>query len=199
MAGLRSRKKAENRQKMLDTAKHLFIERGYSRTTMEDIAAHAGFGVATLYNYFRTKAGIFATMARDDMSELERQGEVMLQKLPEDPVQAVYGLLKVYNRVYDFISYAVMQEFIIQSKSSGPLHEVAAWVLGWQHRQVASALQLCQERGSVSRLLDTDLAAEIIIDLHVRHDQRLTETSEPRDLSHLEASLQLILHGWLCG
>ncbi len=198
MTGLRSRKKAESRQKMLDTAKRLFIERGYSRTTMEDIADHAGFGVATLYNYFRTKEGVFATMARDDMSVLERKGEETLKHLSENPMEAVCGLLKVYNGVYDFISYAVMQEFIIQSKSSGPLHEVSSWVLHWQQSQVARALQLCQKRGSVSRALDSELAADIIIDLHVRHDQRLTESSEHRDLSHLEASVALILHGWLC-
>ena len=49
---------------MLDTAKRLFIENGYSKTNMEDIAEQAGFGVATVYNYFKTKEGMFAAMGR---------------------------------------------------------------------------------------------------------------------------------------
>ena len=70
---------------MLDVAKRLFIERGYSGTTMEDIAEEAGFGVATLYNYFRKKEGIFATMAREDMTVLEQAGGSRTQPLARQP------------------------------------------------------------------------------------------------------------------
>lgn len=200
MTGLRQRKKAESRQKMLDAAKRLFIEHGYSRTTMDEIADKAGFGVATLYNYFRTKEGVFATMARDDMALLERAGEEVLGRLPEDPVDAVYELLKVYNRVYEFISYSVMHEFLFyQSKGSGPLHEVSRWVLGWQHDQVARALQQCQQRGSVTDELDRELAAKVVVDLQIRHNQRVQDpSSEAGDLRYLNLSVALILKGWLC-
>ena len=111
MQTLRQRKKAESRQNMLDTAKQLFIKNGYSKTTMEDIAEQAGFGVATLYNYFKTKEGMFAAMAHDDMSEIKAQGRTVLENLPDDPVKGVLALLKTYLKVYDYISYAVMQEF----------------------------------------------------------------------------------------
>jgi len=182
---------------MLDAAKQLFIEHGYSRTTMDDIADRAGFGVATLYNYFRTKEGIFATMAREDMSELEQAGEDTLQRLAEDPVDAIFALLQVYNRVYEFISFGLMQEFIIQSKGSGPLHEVSAWVLGWQQKQVANALQHCQERGRIAENLDCKLTAEIIIDLLIRHHQRRSAADEKlQEVERLKVKLALILHGW---
>ena len=198
MAGLRERKKAESRQRMLDVAKQLFIERGYSSTTMEDIADQAGFGVATLYNYFRTKEGIFATMAREDMTVLERAGEQALSRLPDDPVDAVYALLQVYNRVYEFISYGLMQDFLVQSKSAGPLHEVSVWVLGWQHNQVVRALGQRQNSGAVSPELDCELAAKIVIDLLVRHNQRVADpSSEEGELGHLRHSTALILKGWV--
>ena len=85
---------------------------------MEDIAEQAGFGVATVYNYFKTKEGMFAAMGREDMSELRTLGEAALADLPDDPVEGVLALLKVYLKVFDYISYAVMQEFIIQSKTT---------------------------------------------------------------------------------
>lgn len=197
--GLRDRKKAESQQKMLDTAKTLFIDNGYAKTNMEEIAEQAGFGVATLYNYFGTKEGMFATMAREDMAVLKQRGEAALSKHNTDPVAAVYGLLEVYNQVYEFISSRLMREFQDQSRTSGPLHEVSAWVLGWQQNQVARALLHCQDQGTVSEQLNCDLTAEIVIDQLVRHSQRLREISlHPPNIDHLKSVLELILQGWLC-
>jgi AcrR family transcriptional regulator len=198
MISLRDRKKAESRQRMLDAAKTLFIENGYTRTNMEDIAERAGFGVATLYNYFKTKEGVFATMAREDMSILKHRGEDTLSQNNPDPVAAVYDLLQVYNRVFEFISNGVMQEFQDQAKTSGPLHEVAAWVHDWQHNQVTRALRFCQSHGTISERLDCELAAEIVIDQLVRHSQRLRHISiNPPNISHLKSVLELILEGWV--
>jgi len=52
----RSERARENRRRMLDTARELFVEEGYPATTMERIAAQAGVAVQTLYYTFRTKA-----------------------------------------------------------------------------------------------------------------------------------------------
>lgn len=194
---LRARKKAESRQKMLDAAKQLFIERGYSKTTMEEIAEQAGFGVATLYIYFKSKEGMFAAMARDDMSQLEKAGEQALTRLPDDPVEAVYTLLREYNRVYEFVSYAVVEEFIAQSKSNGPLRDISRWVLGWQLDQLDRALRACQAKGTVSASLDTALAADIVKDLLLRHNQRVASAVEDaEDLRRLKKKIGLLLEGW---
>lgn len=166
---------------------------------MEEIAEQAGFGVATLYNYFKTKEGVFATMAREDMALLKLQGEDTLSQHNSDPVAAVYELLEVYNRVFEFISYGVMQEFQDQARTSGPLHAVSVWVHEWQKDQVARSLRFCQSQGSISGQLDCDLAAEIIVDQLVRHSQRLRQLSiRPPNISHLKSVIQLILEGWLC-
>ena len=44
---------------MLDAARQLFIEHGYAKTTMDEIAEKAEFGVATVYTYFKSKEGVF--------------------------------------------------------------------------------------------------------------------------------------------
>ena len=51
-------------------------------------------------------------------------------------------MLKIYLKVFDYISYAVMQEFIIQSKTKGPLQDVEEWVITWQRNQVKVVLDL---------------------------------------------------------
>jgi AcrR family transcriptional regulator len=53
--GLRERKKAQNRQAILDAALGLFAERGFERMTVAEIAVAAGVSEATVFNYFPTK------------------------------------------------------------------------------------------------------------------------------------------------
>jgi len=46
---------AETRSAVVTAARDLFIERGYARTTMDDIAANAGVSVETIYAAFKNK------------------------------------------------------------------------------------------------------------------------------------------------
>jgi AcrR family transcriptional regulator len=52
----RQEKAAQTRTRMIDAAYRLFTQRGYTATTMTDVAAEAGVAVQTLYFAFRTKA-----------------------------------------------------------------------------------------------------------------------------------------------
>jgi AcrR family transcriptional regulator len=197
MQTLRQRKKAESRQNMLDAAKQLFIKNGYSKTTMEDIADQAGFGVATLYNYFKTKEGMFAAMAHDDMSEIKAQGETVLGDMPDDPIKGVLALLKTYLKVYDYISYAVMQEFIIQIKTSGPLHDISEWSLNWQRDQVKAVLDTAKASGRLNSALDTELMSYVLIDLFIRYNQRISSNrNDKHQFPELRKIMNLVLEGW---
>jgi AcrR family transcriptional regulator len=55
----RSRQK---RDKLIETATKLFIERGYEDTTSDDIAIAAGVSVGTFYKYFRNKRQVLLTI-----------------------------------------------------------------------------------------------------------------------------------------
>lgn len=70
---LRERQKAQTRDHLLAVATRLFAERGFSETTMEDIASAAGAARATVYAYFPTKDQIvveLTTAMWDDAEEL---------------------------------------------------------------------------------------------------------------------------------
>ena len=197
MQTLRQKKKAVSRQRMLDTAKRLFIENGYSKTTMEEIAEQAGFGVATLYNYFKTKEGMFAAMAHDDMSELRALGEAALEGLPDDPAKGVLALLKTYLKVYEYISYAVMQDFIIQSKTNGPLQDISEWSINWQRDQVKVALDKAKTSGRLNPALDTGVMSHVLIDLFIRYNQRITDNrNDKNQFTELRKIINLVLEGW---
>ncbi|MEV4067119.1 TetR/AcrR family transcriptional regulator, partial [Nonomuraea dietziae] len=53
--GLREQKKRETRQSISDHATRLFVERGFERTTISDIATAARVAKMTVTNYFPRK------------------------------------------------------------------------------------------------------------------------------------------------
>lgn len=53
--GLRERKKEQTRQLIAETARQLFVERGFAQVTVAQIARAADVAEQTVYNYFPTK------------------------------------------------------------------------------------------------------------------------------------------------
>src|SRR5260370_11697315 len=56
--GLRERKKLKTKEAIQREALRLFKERGYSETTIEQIAAAAEISPSTFFNYFPTKEDV---------------------------------------------------------------------------------------------------------------------------------------------
>ncbi|WP_067138105.1 TetR/AcrR family transcriptional regulator [Microtetraspora malaysiensis] len=53
--GLRERKKRQTRQRISEVAIGLFVERGFDRVTIAEVAAVSDVSVNTVYNYFESK------------------------------------------------------------------------------------------------------------------------------------------------
>src|ERR671935_84405 len=57
--GLRERKKQRTRELIADTARELFLERGFDAVTVAEIARAADVDAKTVYNYFPSKPELF--------------------------------------------------------------------------------------------------------------------------------------------
>jgi AcrR family transcriptional regulator len=57
--GLRESKKLRTRQDIADKAMQLFVQRGFDRVTVAEVAEAAGVSQKTVFNYFPTKEDLF--------------------------------------------------------------------------------------------------------------------------------------------
>jgi AcrR family transcriptional regulator len=67
--------KIETRNRILEAAKALFASGGYEAATTRDIAAHAGIGVGTLFNYFTSKEAVAMAIVAEVLGKVRRKQE----------------------------------------------------------------------------------------------------------------------------
>ena len=91
MTGRRERQKQDRERRILRSAGYLFGAKGYSQTTMEDVAANAQLAVGTLYNYFRSKQELLLAIGQRETEDQLAGGRRILDDPPEDPVDALAG------------------------------------------------------------------------------------------------------------
>ena len=66
------------RKEIFDTSVHLILEKGFNETTMREIAAAAGIGKSTLYDYFASKDEILIKYFEGEIQKItERAKEIM--------------------------------------------------------------------------------------------------------------------------
>lgn len=70
MARRKKEPKSVHREKIAAAASALFMEKGITTTTMNDIAKTAGYSKATLYVYFENKEEIISFLVLDSMKKL---------------------------------------------------------------------------------------------------------------------------------
>jgi TetR/AcrR family fatty acid metabolism transcriptional regulator len=140
--------KEHTRERIINSAKKLFAEQGYQKTTIVDISRRAGLSEAALYEYFQGKEALLLMIPDLWVSELVRDLDEQLfgvkgavnklrkylwwymRRVEESPLDAkiVYLFLKtnanflnteVYSNVKNFYSYLV--DIFEEGRKSGEM------------------------------------------------------------------------------
>jgi len=105
----------DTRQKILNTAKELFIEKGFSATTMRDISSRANINKGLLHYYFQSKQMLFVNVMQMTTFELFPKIDSILNlKVPFD--QKLELIVDVY--IEFLLSNPRLPAFIINELNS---------------------------------------------------------------------------------
>ena len=84
----------ERKNEILDIAEHLFNEKGYNQTTVEDILKESGIAKGTLYYHFKNKEDILSAMIE---RQIERRCRHISQIAADNTLSAVEKLYQVIS------------------------------------------------------------------------------------------------------
>ncbi len=111
--GLAERKERERSLRVKDimnAAHSLFIDRGYSNTTMLDIAEKSELSRRTIYHYFTSKEQISYSLMKESYLDMERVIDSAIEESHENGMEKLSALhkafLKFYGEHYDELSFA---------------------------------------------------------------------------------------------
>jgi TetR/AcrR family transcriptional regulator, cholesterol catabolism regulator len=82
---LTEEEQARRRCEIFQSAVHMFVEKGFTETSMREVAEAAGVGKSTLYDYFKTKDEILISYFEDEIVTITQlAAQIGQQDLPAE-------------------------------------------------------------------------------------------------------------------
>jgi TetR/AcrR family transcriptional regulator, cholesterol catabolism regulator len=159
---MRERKQRATRERLLTAAQTLFAERGYDRTTMDDIAADADVSRATAFNYFPRKEELLVAL-------VERRRAVIVDLLARAQPEAT-DVADRLHRVFTHLCDA------FDTDSGGNRALTRAWVQAGgpllpdafaTAAVFADAVRDARARGQLRADIDPGSAGRILLDAYL--------------------------------
>ena len=119
--GIQERKQRERerrRQQIIVAAKRVFSEKGYSKSTMEDIAREAELSPGTLYLYFKNKDELYASLSLRILQYLNIRLDDVKKEKDIQPRQKVTAIKEALFDVYQFDPMILINMFHLQSSET---------------------------------------------------------------------------------
>jgi AcrR family transcriptional regulator len=114
----KEREKERRRQQIIVAAKRVFSEKGFNKSTMEDIASEAELSPGTLYLYFKNKEELYASLSLRILQYLNIRVEHVNKETDLSPDQKLEKLIEAMYDVYDFDPLIIINMFHLQSSET---------------------------------------------------------------------------------
>jgi len=162
----RQREKERRRQQIMVAAKKVFAQKGFKRTTMEEIAKEAELSPGTLYLYFKNKDELCASLSVRILQYLLIRLEHLSSESHLDSGARVASLKDILFDVYTFDPLILLNMFHIQSgetlRNLSP--ECLSEIQRLSHQALQTIARLFQEGLDQGRFIkgDADRFADIV-------------------------------------
>ena len=189
---------------VLEAAERAFLARGFSGTSMDEIAELAGVSKRTVYSNFSSKQALFATVIRERCAEVLPEALDLDQAAQADPARTLEMLaVRFLTAIYAPAQIALYRTVITEAHSQpeigrimfeGPITRSQLVFDGFLRSQVALGRMAFPDL----RLAASQLIAMLKTNLHMQ-----LLFNQPAVVSHARiariarASVRLFLHGAL--
>lgn len=115
MVGIRNKKKEKIKADILEAAKHLFIEEGYDKVSMNKIAEKAMVGTGTIYNYYKNKSEVFIAAIKENVIDEEDTDflkDLDLNSNVDISILIVKFMEQYFNKYKWMFKKNIMQSFV---------------------------------------------------------------------------------------
>lgn len=194
--------KEEKKQEILKAAMKMFAQNGVVNTKMTDIAAAAGIGKGTIYEYFRSKEDIFADAYGHIFLETEKRiGNVLESRIsPEEKLRKLMNVTIEEFLVGDGGEFAgIMMSFWsegVRNKNERIMEIIDLKKIYSEYRiMISGILEEGISRGQF-RDMDTHVAASVIIGAM---DGILLQYIMDRNVFSPEKAIEVLLDSFLRG
>ena len=154
----KEREKERRRQQIIVAAKRVFSEKGFNKTTMEDIAKEAELSPGTLYLYFKNKEELYASLSLRILQYLHIRVTHVNKDAALSPEQKLSALIEAMYDVYDFDPLTIINMFHLQSSET--LKHLSESLL-------EEIKQLSQKSiGAIAKIFEEEMQKGIYVDRH---------------------------------
>lgn len=174
IAGRRTTRRGEQaratRRRIVDAAATLFIENGYTPTTLDQIAEQAGVAVQTVYFHFGNKRTVLKeavdVAAVGDDEPVPLLDRPWLDEIRAEPDSHRVVALWVHTSRAIFSRIGPIMR-VVRDAAAGDPDMASQWAINEQQRDTAYRLlaQLLDDRGALKPDMSVDEAADIIFAL----------------------------------
>ena len=158
------------RQRLIDAAREVFLQRGVSRTTIEHIAAAAGVTRGAVYWHFSNKTELFRAMREQVLLPLiDRMDDTLLVEGPEDPLARIERFLSgtIQFLSEDMATRQTYEIMMIKCEYVDEFAEVLPQILQ-TCSGIIEKIRLTYERAKIKGLLRDDAdQASLAMDTHL--------------------------------
>ncbi|NNC39853.1 MAG: TetR/AcrR family transcriptional regulator [Acidimicrobiia bacterium] len=167
------------RRQILDAAQELFSEHGYQDTSLGDIAAFVGIGRTTLYEYFKDKEDLLASLVDETLPEVFQEMATLLR--PEDSY--IDQLADLTVRLTEWVVTDPTLGLLLH-REVPRLSDATQQRIGVAHQDLSKEYARIYRGGVMSgemRSMPWDLAGRFVQDLVMSASKVLIDSEDPQE------------------
>jgi AcrR family transcriptional regulator len=155
------RRKPESLAKLKQSARRLFVERGYHATRPQDVAREAGLGHGTFYLHFPDKRACFLDFVEDARQELDAflrarvASHQSLEELIAGTLHAIYEYSESHPGV---LNAAMTDEIVIDAEGVQAVPLLQRWGADW-----ADTVRAAVKQHQIADIFDADIVGQAIL------------------------------------